>query len=108
MRTALEQARLAAKAGEVPVGAVLVDAAGEPLACGHNQSIGLCDPSAHAEMEAIRQAARNLGRGNLAGCTLYSSTRACPMCEAACYWAGIGEMIHGRSASNASRPTLCW
>ena len=65
------------------------------------------DPTAHAEMEAIRDAARRLGSRNLAGCTLYSSSRACPMCEAAAYWAGIERMVHGRGASDAGAPSLC-
>ena len=65
------------------------------------------DPTAHAEMEAIRDAARRLGSRNLAGCTLYSSSRACPMCEAAAYWAGIERMVHGRAPSDAGAPSLC-
>ena len=65
------------------------------------------DPTAHAEMEAIRDAARRLGKPNLAGRTLYSSSRACPMCEAAAYWAGIERMVHGRAASAAGAPSLC-
>ena len=66
------------------------------------------DPTAHAEMAAIRDAANRAGTSDLRGATMYSSSRPCPMCEAACYWAGIGEMIHGRTASSAGRPTLCW
>jgi tRNA(Arg) A34 adenosine deaminase TadA len=65
------------------------------------------DPTAHAEMEAIRDAARRLGSGDLRGCTLYSSTAACPMCEAAAYWAGIERQVSGRKALDGGRPRLC-
>ena len=65
------------------------------------------DPTAHAEMEAIRDAAARLGRRNLSGCRMYSSSHPCPMCEAAAYWAGIDKMIWGRDARDAGRPGLC-
>lgn len=64
------------------------------------------DPTAHAEMEALRDAARRLGDRNLSGATLYSSSRPCPMCEAAAYWAGIDRMVHGRDLNDAGRPRL--
>ncbi len=65
------------------------------------------DPTAHAEMEAIRDAASRLGSRDLSGCTLYSSSRACPMCEAAAYWAGIDRMVYGEAISDGGRPELC-
>ena len=65
------------------------------------------DPTAHAEMEAIRDAARRLGSRDLGGCILYSSSRPCPMCEAAAYWAGIERLVYGRGASDGGRPRLC-
>jgi tRNA(Arg) A34 adenosine deaminase TadA len=65
------------------------------------------DPTAHAEMEAIRDAARRTGRRELEGCTLYSSSPPCPMCEAAAYWAGIDRLVHGSTARDAGRPRLC-
>ena len=65
------------------------------------------DPTAHAEMEAIRDAARRLGSRDLGGCTLYSSSPPCPMCEAAAYWAGIERLVYGRGASDGGRPRLC-
>ena len=65
------------------------------------------DPTAHAEMEAIRDAARRLGSRSLDGCVLYSSSPACPMCEAAAYWAGIDRMVYGRDARDGGRPGLC-
>ena len=65
------------------------------------------DPTAHAEMEAIRDAAARLGSRDLSGCTLYSSSPACPMCEAAAYWAHIDRMVSGEAVSDGGRPSLC-
>ncbi len=65
------------------------------------------DPTAHAEIAAIRDAARRTGSRNLDGAILYSSSRPCPMCEAAAYWANIGKMIHGRAGQDAGAPNLC-
>ncbi len=65
------------------------------------------DPTAHAEMMAIRDAARRLGTRDLANCILYSSSPACPMCEAAAYWAGIDRMVFGRRVQDGGRPSLC-
>ena len=64
------------------------------------------DPTGHAEMEAIRDAARRLGNGDLSGSILYSSSRACPMCEAGAYWAGIARMIFGQEMTQAGQPRL--
>lgn len=60
-----------------------------------------------AVMEAIRDAARRIGSRDLRGCILYSSSPACPMCEAAAYWANIQRMIYGSHASDNGRPALC-
>lgn len=65
------------------------------------------DPTAHAEMQAIRDAAARLGRRDLSDCTLYSSSQACPMCAAAAYWANIKRMVYGRQANDGGRPGLC-
>jgi tRNA(Arg) A34 adenosine deaminase TadA len=67
----------------------------------------LNDPTAHAEMEAIRDAARRIGSRILRGCTLYSSSPACPMCEAAAYWAGIERQVSGKQGYDGGRPELC-
>ncbi len=64
------------------------------------------DPTAHAEMVAIRAAARRLDTYDLSGCELYGSARACPMCEAAAYWARIGRMYVGAEATDAGAPRL--
>ena len=65
------------------------------------------DPTAHAEMEAIRDAARRLDSRDLSRCTLYSSSPACPMCEAAAYWSGIERMVYGKDVSEGGSPRLC-
>ncbi len=63
------------------------------------------DPTAHAEMEAIRDAARRLGSRDLSGCLLVSTSRPCRMCEAAARWAQIDRMVHGDSLTDAGRPS---
>ena len=82
MRVALEEARLAAEEGEIPVGAVIVTK-GRIVAQAHNLRETAGDPTAHAEMLAIRQAAQRLGSRRLSGCTLYVTLEPCPMCAGA-------------------------
>ena len=65
------------------------------------------DPTAHAEMEAIRGAVRRLNSRDLSDCVLYSSSPACPMCEAAAYWAGIERMVSGKDGREGGSPQLC-
>jgi len=103
MRLALDAARQSAQQGEVPVGAVLVrqgrgtDAAtaSELLACSHNQPIGLHDPTAHAEMLALRQAARKLGNYRLDDCELYVTLEPCAMCAQAMLHARLKRVVYG-------------
>jgi tRNA(Arg) A34 adenosine deaminase TadA len=64
------------------------------------------DPTAHAEMAAIRNAARRLGTRRLDGCVIYSSSRPCPMCEGAAYWAGIERLLHGADIVDGGPPRL--
>ena len=66
--------------------------------------VTLGDPTAHAEMEAIRDAARQLGTRDLSGCILVSTSRPCRMCEAAAAWAGISRMVHGQALTDAGVP----
>ena len=94
MRVALEQARLAAHAGEVPVGAVVV-VAGEVAGAGFNQPIGSHDPTAHAEIVAIRAAAARVGNYRLTGATLYVTVEPCLMCVGAMVHARIGTVVFG-------------
>ena len=93
MKMALALARRAARAGEVPVGAVLVDETGRVLGAGYNQTIAQNDPTAHAEMLAIRQAAAALGNYRLIGTTLYVSLEPCAMCSGALVWARVKKVV---------------
>ena len=95
MRQALEQAQIAADKDEVPVGAVLIDAAGNLIAAGHNQPITACDPSAHAEMVVLRAAAQELGNYRLPGTTLYVTLEPCTMCVGAIVHARVGRLVYG-------------
>ena len=65
------------------------------------------DPSAHAEMEAIRAAAQALGTRDLSGCVMYSSSPPCPMCRAATYWANLERLYFGASITDGGSPSLC-
>ena len=94
MRAALEQARLAARAGEVPVGAVVV-IDGEVAGAGFNQPIGSHDPTAHAEVVAIRAAAERVGNYRLSGATLYVTIEPCLMCVGAMVHARLGTVVFG-------------
>ncbi len=94
MREALGQARLAQEAGEVPVGAVLV-LGGEIVGRGFNQPITSCDPSAHAEIMALRDAGRRLGNYRLPGSTLYVTLEPCAMCSVAIMHARVERVVFG-------------
>ena len=63
------------------------------------------DPTAHAESEAVRDAARRLGTRDLSGCVIYSSSKPCAMCETACYWANVSRMVYTRAMTDGGRPT---
>lgn len=96
MQLALREARRAAGAGEVPVGAVLVDGAtGEVLARAHNGVDTLADPTAHAEIVVIREAARALGVKRLETCDLYVTLEPCPMCAQAIAFARLRRLYYG-------------
>ena len=96
MRIALDAAQAAAEAGETPVGAVIVDpASGEVIAVGANQPIGSHDPTAHAEIVAIRGAAQKLGNYRLTGLTLVVTLEPCAMCAGAISHARIGRLVFG-------------
>ncbi|TDA95809.1 tRNA adenosine(34) deaminase TadA [Halomonas marinisediminis] len=94
MHRALDQARLGLAAGEVPVGAVVVDAAGEILGVGYNAPVGGHDPSAHAEIRALRDASGRLGNYRLDGCTLYVTLEPCLMCTGAIIHARIARLVY--------------
>lgn len=94
MRAALEQARLGLAAGEVPIGAVAV-AGGQIVARAFNQPIGAIDPTAHAEMLVLRQAAAAVGNYRLTGITLYVTVEPCLMCVGALVHARVQEVVYG-------------
>jgi tRNA(adenine34) deaminase len=94
MQLALDQARVAANAGEVPVGAVLVFE-GEVVATGYNRPIGLHDPTAHAEIRALRAASERLGNYRLPGCQLYVTLEPCVMCAGAMMHARLSRVVWG-------------
>ena len=94
MEEALREAKKAAAMGEIPVGAVIVKD-GEIIARGHNRTETDKDPTAHAEMIAIRQAAGKLGGWRLPGCTLYVTLEPCSMCAGAIVWSRIEKLVIG-------------
>ena len=94
MRAALEQAKAALECGEVPVGAAIV-CGGSVIALAHNEREALGDPTAHAEVLALRRAAKALGRRRLDGCTLYVTLEPCPMCAGAIIMAGVDCVYYG-------------
>ena len=102
MRLALAEAELALASGDVPVGAVLLDADGTVLAHGRNEREKHADPTAHAEVVAIRAAGQRLGRFNLAGAELFTSCEPCPMCLAAAYWARVDRVWYGAGRDDAA------
>ena len=106
MTRAFEMRQAAMDKGDQAYGAVIVRD-GVIVAQSWSRVILDQDPTAHAEMAAIRDAARRLGTRRLGGTVMFSSSRACPMCEAAAFWAGIGQMIHGSGLTRAGAPQLC-
>lgn len=95
MRLAIAEAHAAAERGEVPVGAAVVAADGEVLAVAGNRTLELKDPSAHAELLAIRAAARKLASERLIDCDLYVTLEPCAMCAAAMSFARIRRLYYG-------------
>jgi len=94
MRMALEEARACAEAGEVPIGAVLARGE-EVLARGGNRTIRDCDPTAHAEIVALREAARKIGNYRLLDTTLYVTLEPCAMCAGAIVQARVPRVVYG-------------
>jgi tRNA(adenine34) deaminase len=100
MLQALEQARLAGDAGEVPVGAVIVRD-GEIVGRGHNRNLLDNDPTAHAEIVALRQAAARLGNHRLSGCAMFATIEPCAMCAGAMIHARLARLVYGASDPKA-------
>jgi len=103
MARAEEMRRRAIASGDQPYGAVVVKD-GVVVGEGVSAVVTANDPTAHAERQAIRDATRRLGPAGLAGCVLYGTSRACPMCEAAAYEAGIARMYFGAAIVDAGAP----
>jgi tRNA(adenine34) deaminase len=95
MEMAIEEARIAASEDEVPVGAVIISAEHGVIARAHNQREQLKDPTAHAEMIAITQAAQALGSWRLENCVLYVTLEPCPMCAGAIVLARVPRVVFG-------------
>lgn len=113
MRVALEQARVAARHGDVPVGAVLLDPAGETLAVAGNERELTGDPTAHAEVLVLRRAAAALGgpgeeAWRLAGCTLVVTLEPCTMCAGALVLARVGRLVFGAYDPKAGAVASLW
>ena len=100
MRLALDEARKAGAAGEVPIGAVVV-CGDVVVAHGHNRRETDADPTAHAEMIAVREASKALGRWRLSGCTVYVTLEPCPMCAGALHAARIDRCVYGATDPKA-------
>ena len=99
MKKALAQAKRAGKKGEVPVGAVAV-LNNRIVAYGHNQSITKSDPTAHAEVVALRRAAKRLRNYRLPGIIIYVTVEPCAMCAGAMVWARVGAVVYGTRDPN--------
>lgn len=111
MRLALAQALDAQNMSEVPVGAVIVDAEGQVIASGANAVIAACDPTAHAEIVALRRAGAHLHNYRMPGSTLYVTLEPCAMCLGAIFHARISRLVFGafdpKTGACGSRLNLC-
>lgn len=103
MEAAIDEGRTGMRAGEGgPFGAVIVRA-GQIIARAHNEVLSTHDPTAHAEVVAIRKATSALGRFDLSDCEIYSSCEPCPMCFAAIHWAKMRALVFGCTKEDAAR-----
>ena len=111
MQAALALARAAGEAGEIPVGAVVVDPSGAVIGEGHNRRITDADPTAHAEILALRQATARMGDWRLTDCWLYATLEPCPMCAGALVAARVAGLVFGctdpKAGSVRTLYTIC-
>lgn len=105
MERAFAMRQRALAAGDQAYGAIIVRD-GRIVGEAPSRVVTARDPTAHAEMEAIRDAARRLGTASLVGCSMFSSSRPCPMCRTAAYWAGVARLYHGPAAEDGGPPLL--
>jgi tRNA(adenine34) deaminase len=108
MGVALHQATLAAEAGDVPVGAVVLEPHGAILATGHNTREASADPTGHAELMALRAAAAMVGRWRLEGCTLVVTLEPCAMCAGASVLARLERLVYGAPDPRAGAAGSMW
>ncbi len=106
MQLAIEQAEIAAQRGEVPIGAVIV-MDGQVLASGRNRTITDCDPTAHAEIVALREAAKTLRNYRLIGASLYVTVEPCAMCAGALVQARISRLVYGADEPKGGAVRTC-
>ena len=108
MRQALAEAELALASEDVPVGALVVDSAGTVIGRGHNEREGRGDPTAHAEVLALRRAAEAVGSWRLGGCTLVVTLEPCTMCAGALVLARVERLVFGAHDDKAGAVGSLW
>ena len=108
VRRALEEARRAGAAGEVPIGAVVLDASGAVIGVGRNEREATHDPTAHAEVVALRAAGAALGTWRLDGCTLAVTLEPCPMCAGAVWLSRVERLVFGAWNSDYGAAGSLW
>ncbi|MBO2453616.1 tRNA adenosine(34) deaminase TadA [Actinomadura barringtoniae] len=108
MRRALTEARLAYDAGEVPVGAIVLDASNNVIGKGHNDRERTADPTGHAEIVAMRAASATLGTWRLSGCTLIVTLEPCTMCAGAIVQARLDRLVYGAIDRKAGAVGSLW
>lgn len=108
MRRALDEAARASATDDVPVGAVVLDSAGEVIGVGRNHREADADPLGHAELMALREAARRLGTWRLDGCTLVVTLEPCTMCAGAIVQSRIARLVYGAADEKAGAVGSLW
>jgi tRNA(adenine34) deaminase len=108
MRAALDEARRATESGDVPIGAVVLDASGSVIGRGHNVRERDGDPTGHAELEAVRRAARAVGEWRLSGCTLVVTLEPCTMCAGAIVLSRLDRVVFGAFDAKAGAVGSLW
>jgi tRNA(adenine34) deaminase len=108
MRAALDEARRAHESGDVPIGAVVVDSSGAVIGRGHNVRERDGDPTGHAELEAVRRAARAVGEWRLSGCTLVVTLEPCTMCAGAIVLSRLDRLVFGAFDAKAGAVGSLW
>lgn len=108
MRLALDEARAADESGDVPIGAVVLDATGAVIGRGHNVRERDGDPTGHGELVAVRRAARALGEWRLSGCTLVVTLEPCTMCAGAIVLARLDRLVFGAYDARAGAVGSLW